>query len=160
MESLLTRVSIFVVRDISILLMRDISMNDLFRTVWLMVFFLLLVLSCNAQSQPTSDTCETVSAKLDSVALEYKQVGTKESVIILIGDTYKERADSIVSILTDATKYLERFHQIDVSLIATGVNRWQTPRTQLRVFVNGKQTTVLDLGRSSRLCFGMGETFK
>jgi hypothetical protein len=113
------------------------------------------------KARPLSDNCETISGKLDVVGSEYSRKGTKDSFIIVVGSfSSAARSKSAESIIRDAIKYLVRFHGVDEGKFRFGTNRTLRASSEVEFFVNGQSTIVINVTQRSRLCFGMGETFK
>ena len=111
--------------------------------------------------QTSSANCEETSAILDVVGDKFSRQGTKESFIIVLGSfPTSVSARSKDSIIRDATMYLSRIYKIQEERIRTGLNRSNDSRAELQFFINGELAAALNVSNKSRLCFGMGETFR
>ena len=112
--------------------------------------------------QTSSANCEETSAILDVVGDKFSRQGTKESFIIVLGSfPTSVSARSKDSIIRDATMYLSRIYKIKEERIRTGTNRSNDSRVaELQFFINGELAAALNVSNKSRLCFGMGETFR
>jgi hypothetical protein len=107
-----------------------------------------------------ADSCEEISLKLDRVGREYAEKGTKDSVIIIIGDfAGKSGAKTASSRSRDASRYLTQFYKVKLEKIRSAFRVFHSPIVTTQFFVNGELVAVINSTNRSRLCFGMGETF-
>lgn len=133
---------------------------------YLLWFMLILGVSAgtvvgqSSTTDLTADSCEAVSSKLDAVGKEYSS-GDSGDFLVIIGSFPRSMLPRVSDALfADSIRYLAKFHKVDERKIAYGVNHVGGRRGEIQFFVRGKLTSVISTTQKSKLCFGIGETFR
>jgi hypothetical protein len=134
----------------------------------MLVFFLLIccVFMSEAPAQKnkkvtgSADNCEIISLKLDSIANTFKKVTEIKSFLIIITGSPKNVNSRYNSNrISDAIKYLTKFHEISSEKIIFGIGSSSGKLGYLKFYVRGEFVGEIKTIRKAKLCFGMGETF-
>lgn len=137
-------------------------------TFQILLFFLLIccvflfdVLAQQIKKAVDSpDICEIISLKLDVVGDTFSKVKKEKSYLVIIGEAPKKVSSRYTSNrISDAIKYLTKFHNINRERIVFGIGLSSKKLAYLKFYVSGELVDEIITRRKGRLCFGMGETF-
>lgn len=112
------------------------------------------------KSKELADSCEIISLKLDGIGIKFNEILKEKSNLIIIGISPKrEKSLYTNKRISDAIKYLTRFHNIKTEKIVYGARSSTTELSSLKFYINGEYVDEIKTVGKGGLCFGMGETF-
>ncbi len=105
------------------------------------------------------DNCETIALKLDIAVSKFKEVGTKESFLIIIGNPVKNEISRYNKArISDAIKFFVKYQNIDRQKIVFGSAPSTDELGYLKFYINGQLIEVIKVSnRKARLCHGSGD---
>lgn len=135
-----------------------------FLMIFLLTFYCSLLQLLGKQVKMANDppdSCETISLKLSGVGNKFKKAGNERSYLIIIGNSPKKvKTQYTENRISDAVKFLGKFHNIEKEKIVFGIGPSQGELGYLKFYINGELIDEIKTIGKGRLCFGMGETFK
>lgn len=107
------------------------------------------------------DNCEIISLKLNLVADTFNKIKEETSFLVIIaGATKKVSPRYNSNRISDAVKFLTKFHSISSKRIVVGIGLSSSKLAYLKFYVRGELVDEIKIIGKGRLCFGMGESFE